>query len=351
MSTFIALVIGISLSLLSTLVAGENPFHILTILVESCFGSWYDAGTTLFYATPLMFTGLSVSLAFRTGLFNIGAEGQLIMGSLAATGVGIGMNMFATDLSPGTLAIVAVPLACTAAFAGGAIWGLIPGFLLVKRGSHEVITTIMLNFIAAGIAQYFVLSVWPNEGSQNPETEPVSHAVHLGKLSPFSDSPFSNSFFFAIILSLFLYIMAKSTAFGFALNATGQNPQAARASGIQTDRVKIIAMALAGGLAGLVALPEIMGNSHRFKLGFSPGYGFTGIAVALLAKGNPIGVIFAALLFGALHKGTADLDFQTEHITRDFSLVLQALIILSLAASTFLQKSISEKFRSWRQKR
>ena len=317
------------LGLLCTLVADEDPLRILGVLYESAFGTWYDAGTTLFYATPLIFTGLSVSVAFRAGLFNIGAEGQLLMGALAATAVGINVGFENSFFS----SLLAVSLATCAAFAAGALWAYIPALLWAKRGSHEVISTIMLNFVAAGITQWFVLNIWPNPETQNPETTLVAEAFRLSKVAQFSESALSSSFFFAIILATFVYLIFNCSLFGFKQSATGQNPKAAQIAGIDTIRVKVVSLTLAGGIAGLVALPEILGNSHRFKLGFSPGYGFTGIAVALLAQANPVAVIFSALLFGALHKGTADLDFQTEHITRDFSLIIQALIMLSLASA------------------
>ena len=279
---------------------------------------------TLFYATPLIFTGLSVSVAFQCGLFNIGAEGQLTLGALAAAAVG--------SLLPGCPWPLAPLLGALAAFAVGGFWGAIPGWLRARRGSHEVINTIMLNFIAAGLASWITLYLLKNPDSQNPETTSVGQGYLLSHFSIFGDAPVSSAFFLALFAAFLVWLFLWRTVIGFEIRAVGQNESAARAAGINTPKIQILAMTIAGGLAGLVALGEVMGSAGRFKLGFSPDYGFTGIAVALLGRNRPLGVVAAAILFGALHKGTADLDFETEHVTRDISLILQALVILSVSA-------------------
>lgn len=320
----LAVVVGLALGLMITAIAGENPMHVLMVLGRSAFGSGYDFGMTLFYATPLLFTGLSVAIAFHAGLFNIGAEGQLTMGALAAAAVGA--------LIPGLPSPLAPIIGIAAAFAGGAAWGAIPGWLRARRGSHEVINTIMLNFIAAGIASYVTLYLLKNPDSQNPETRSIGAGYLISHLSWFGDAPVSTALFIAIAAAVLVWIFLWKTVRGFEIRAVGQNESAARGAGIDPGSARILAMALAGGLAGLVGVAEVLGNAGRFKLGFSPDYGFIGIAVALLGRSRPLGVAAAALLFGALHKGAADLDLETEHVTRDLSLILQALIILSVSA-------------------
>jgi general nucleoside transport system permease protein len=316
--------LGLAVGLTITWFAGENPWHVLQILTRGAFGSGYDFGMTLFYTTPLIFTGLSVAIAFHAGLFNIGAEGQLILGALAAASVGAVWPNVPWPLAP--------IFATLAAILGGTIWGAIPGWLRARRGSHEVINTIMLNFIAAGLASYVAVYVLKNPDSQNPETRPVGNNYLIHQFALFGGAPVSLALPLAILAAVAIWILLWRTPLGFEIRAVGQGEAAARAAGIDSARIRIIAMSLAGGLAGGVGIAEVLGNAGNFRLGFSPEYGFLGIAVALLGRNQPLGIVAAALLFGALHKGAADLDLETDHVTRELSLVLQALIILSVSA-------------------
>jgi ABC-type uncharacterized transport system permease subunit len=320
----LALALGLAAGLVVTWIAGEKPWHILAILGRSAFGSWYDFGLTLFYTTPLIFTGLSVAIAFHAGLFNIGGEGQLTMGALAAAAIG------ATCV--GVPWPVAPVLAGLAALLAGAAWGAIPGWLRAKRGSHEVINTIMLNFIATGLSSYVTLYLLKNPASQNPETEPIGESYRIASFAIFGGAPVGLALVVALAVAVLIWLLLWRTVLGFEIRAVGQSEKAARAAGIDAGKIRILALTLAGGLAGLVGIAEVLGNSGKFKVGFSPEYGFMGIAVALLGRNHPLGVVLAALLFGALHKGTADLDMETEHVTREVSLILQALIILSVSA-------------------
>jgi simple sugar transport system permease protein len=320
----LSVVLGLALGLLVVLIAGESPWHVLGILAKGAFGSRYDFGMTVFYSTPLLFTGLSVAFAFQCGLFNIGAEGQLTLGALAAAVVGI--------VLPGVPWPLAPLLAGLAAFGAGALWAAIPGWLRARRGSHEVINTIMLNFVAAGLASYATLYLFRNYESQNPETAAVAPSYLIHHLAFFGDAPVSTALFLALLSALAYWAFLWKTPRGFEIRAVGQSELAARTAGIDPGRTRILAMTVAGGLAGLVGVGEVLGNAGRFKMGFSPDYGFIGIAVALLGRGNPLGVIASAFLFGALHKGTADLDLDTDRITRDLSLILQALVILCVSA-------------------
>jgi simple sugar transport system permease protein len=279
---------------------------------------------TLFYATPLIFTGLSVAVAYHAGLFNIGAEGQLTLGALAAAAVGAVWPRLWSPLAP--------VLAGLAAILAGTLWGAIPGWLRARRGSHEVINTIMLNFVAAGLASYVALYVLKNPNSQNPETRPIGAGYLIHKFSIFDGAPVSLALPLALLAAILVWVFLWRSVLGFELRAVGHSESAARAAGIDPGRIRIIAMCLAGGLAGLVGVGEVLGYAGKFKVGFSPEYGFIGIAVALLGRNQPAGVVAAALLFGALHKGAAALDLETERVTQELSLVLQALIILSVSA-------------------
>jgi len=211
-------------------------------------------------------------------------------------------------------------------------WGAIPGWLRARRGSHEVINTIMLNFVAAGLASYVALYLLKNPESQNPETRPVGAGYVIHRFDMFGGAPVSLALPLALVTAILVWVLLWRTVLGFEIRAVGQSESAARAAGIDAGRIRIIALSLAGGLAGLVGVGEVLGNAGKFKVGFSPEYGFIGIAVALLGRNHPLGVVAAALLFGALHKGAAALDLETERVTQELSLVLQALIILSVSA-------------------
>src|SRR5580704_11521157 len=320
----LAVALGLALGLAVTRIAGESPWHVLQILWKSAFGSGYDFGMTLFYTTPLIFTGLAVAVPFQAGLFNIGAEGQLTLGALAAAVVGAVWPALPWPVAP--------VLATLAAILAGTVWGAIPGWLRARRGSHEVINTIMLNFIAAGLASYVTLYLLKNPDTQNPETRQIGAGYLIHQFVTFGGAPVSLALPLAIIAAVFVWILLWRTVLGYEMRAVGQSEPAARAAGIDSGRIRIIAMSVAGGLAGLVGVGEVLGNAGKFRLGFSPEYGFIGIAVALLGRNQPVGVVASALLFGALHKGAADLDLETEHVTRELSLILQALIILSVSA-------------------
>lgn len=326
------LAIGLCIGILLAGLAGENPLNILSIIYKSAFGSRYDLGVTLYYATPLIFTGLSVAMAFHSGLFNIGAEGQLNLAALAVAVLGSTLHL------PFVPAMIASFL--VAACAGG-LWAWIPGWLKTRRGSHEVINTIMMNFVSAALVSWLVTKYFQNPGAQSPETTPIFESYNLRSWDPvakfFGDAPVSIILILAIVIAIAVWIFLWKTKMGFELRAVGENENAARIAGIDIAKTRQWAMALSGALAGFVALAEILGNAGRFRMGFSPDFGFVGIAVALLARNNPIGILFSAFLFAALHKGAADLDIETEFVTRDLSLVIQALVILSVSVFSSLK--------------
>lgn len=318
-----AVALGLGVGACITLAAGESPLRVLSVLAHSSLGSWYGLGMTLFYATPLIFTGLAVAIPYHLGLFNIGAEGQLTMGALATAAVGVWLGQSGWGGAPLFL------LSALAGFAAGAFWGFVPGWLRVRRGSHEVINTIMLNFVAAAASSWVVIELIRDNSSPNAESIKLPDSALLPHFAGFDGSPVGWALIIAIAVALVMELVLYRTVAGFEMRAIGQSEEAAAFGGIHVPRRRIAAMALAGGIAGLVGVAEVLGHSGRFKMGFSPDYGFIGIAVALLARGRPTGVILSALLFGALHKGAADLDLETEAVTRDLSLVLQACVILA----------------------
>jgi simple sugar transport system permease protein len=327
------------------LIIGDDPFYTYYLLIGSAL-SWPDGiGQTLFYATPLIFTGLAVAVAFRCGLLNIGAEGQLYVAAFAAAWVGIKLggtviNSFGTDVPYGwtTLpAVLLVPLCMLTAIMAGAAWGAVPGYLKAKFGAHEVITTIMLNFIAVALVSYFTQYYYKAPGDPILETVPVGEGARIARLGSFIPGlperiPVNLAFLLAILACVFVYYFLWRTKWGYEIRATGMNPTAAEYGGISTTRQIVLAMAVSGGLAGMVGINEVMGHRYRFYDGFSDNYGFTGIAVALLGRNHPVGVFLAALLFGILNRGSIPVDAFTERVSKEIIQILQALVILFVAA-------------------
>ena len=319
---------------------GDDPIQTYRLLVGSAV-SWPDGiGYTLFYATPLIFTGLAVAVGFRCGLLNIGAEGQLTIAAFATAWAGI---TFAN-----TSAWILIPLTCLVAIGSGAVWGTIPGVLKARFGSHEVINTIMMNFIAAGVASALTQTYFKAQGDPILETLPIGtpgHIPRLGQIIPGLPEriPLNLAFVFAVLACVLVYVFLWRTKWGYEIRATGANPHAAEYGGISVKKQIVLAMAVSGGLAGMVAINEVLGYRYRYYQGFSPQYGFTGIAVALLGRNHPVGVLLAALFFGALTRGGLFVDIFTEKVSKDLVLVLQALVILFVAAEGLSRRRFGRK--------
>ena len=324
---------------------GDNPFHTFSLLIGNSFGSLKDIGYMLFYATPLIFTGLAVAVAFRCGLLNIGAEGQLYVASFATAWVGIKfggtiVNVFGTDVDYSWMslpAILLVPLCMLAAVVAGGIWGAIPGILKAKFGSHEVINTIMLNFIAIALVSYFTQYYYKVPGDAILQTAPIGEAARIPRISQFIPGmpdfvPLSVAFLLAILMCVLVYIFLWKTKWGYELRAVGANPSAAEYGGISPKKQIIIAMTISGGLAGMVAIGEVLGNRYLYYHDFSGEVGFLGIAVALLGRNHPLGVFLAAIFFAILLRGGIFVDAFTEYVSKDLVEVLQAMVILFVAS-------------------
>lgn len=344
---FAAFVVGAIIILL----IGGNPFETFALLLGNSFGSAKDIGYTLFNATPLIFTGLAVAVAFRCGLLNIGAEGQLYVAAFATAWVGIKfggtvVDVFGTkvDYSWTSLpAILLVPLCILTAIVAGGIWGAIPGILKAKFGSHEVINTIMLNFIAIALVSYLTQYHYKVAGDPILQTAPIGEAAYIPQLNQFlpfipKDVPLNVSFLLAILMCFLVYIFLWKTKWGYELRAVGANPAAAEYGGISPQKQIIIAMTISGALAGMVAIGEVLGNRHNYYDAFAGEIGVLGIAVALLGRNHPLGVFIAALFFGVLMRGEIFVDAFTPRVSKDVGLVLQAIIILFVACFQLYSK-------------
>ena len=308
---------------------GENPFDALLVMFKGAFVYEGALGYTLYYTTNFIFTGLAVAVAFHAMLFNIGGEGQAYLG-------GLGVALICLSLETYLPALMVVVLAIVGSAIVGAIWGAIPGWLQAKRGSHVVITTIMFNFLAASIMVSLLSGILKNPGRMSPETRafsestvlPFIHDIFAGLGIELARSPLNLAFVIALLCCVFVWILIWRTRLGYAIRVTGHSATAAEYAGINITKIITITMAISGGLAGMMAINEILGVQHRLILNFTSGYGFTGIAVALMGRNHPVGVIMASLLFGALFQGGAELDFEFESITRDMVLLIQGLVIL-----------------------
>ena len=314
-------------------VVGENPWVALKLLAAGAFGSQEAIGYTLYYATNFIFTGLAVALALHAGLFNIGCEGQAYIG-----GLGVGLVGLALDQHWPFWAIL--PAAVAAAAVGGAAWAFIPAWLQARRGSHIVITTIMFNFIASALMTYLLVNVLIKPGQQSPESRELAPAAWLPTLRSLlarvgitiSSSPLNLAFLVALAAAAFVWVYVWHTRWGYALRVAGRNPSAAVYAGISPARVTIVTMLLSGALAGGLGLNEILGVQHRLLLDFPAGAGFVGIAVALMGRKHPAGIVLAAVLFGALYQGGSELSFDLPHLNRDMVVVIQGLVILTCGA-------------------
>lgn len=314
-----ALLLSLIVGSIFILLIGSDPIFIYRKLFFEAFYTSYGLGQIFFKATPLIFTGLSVAFAFKVGMFNIGAEGQLNIGTFLTAWAG-----FTFTSLPGYLLI---PFCILMGFMGGALWGFIAGYLKAKFGSHEVINTIMLNFIALALVNYLVNHVYNVPATvRTPQIAPQAELSTFGELTGlFKGSPFNTSIFIALFCCAAFYVIFKFTKSGYALRVLGANRFAAQYAKMNIARLTILAMAIAGGLSGLVGTNFVLGYKNYFELGFSEGIGYIGIAVALIARNNPAGIIVAALFFGIIEYGGLTINTV---IPKELVTILQAIIII-----------------------
>lgn len=328
----ISLILAGLLSALVIMAIGESPIEAVNLMITGALGSSYGWGYTLYYATNFMFTGLAVSVAFHARLFNIGGEGQAMLG-----GLGVALACLYIPWPHWSLALLGA-IICGAAFGG--LWALLPAYLQAKRGSHIVITTIMFNFIAAAFLNYLLVSVLRPQGSMDPATARFPEAAQLPTLhdvlAPIGISfskaaPANISLLVAMLACVLVWVLIWRTRLGYEIRAFGHSDSAARYAGINPVKITLIVMLISGGLAGLMATNNVMGEAERLMLNATEGAGFIGIAVALMGRSHPLGVFLAAILFGFLYQGGAELALWTK-IPRELIVVIQALVILFTGA-------------------
>lgn len=345
----LAVITGLIVGALVILASGENPLVAYGALFAGSFGTpaayiegfkvlfatgdnaalikaIYPFTESLVTATPYIFAGLSVALGFRCGLFNIGAEGQFFIGALCSAFVGYSLK--------GLPMIVHLPLALMGGALGGAVWGMIPGYLKARFGAHEVVNTIMMNWIA------FRLSDWLLNGPMKaPGFRPITPTVEVSaELPRFFPDPlrFNLGFFIALVVAYLVYWFLFKTTIGFEIRSVGANPDAAKYAGMNIVRNFVLVMFLAGGLAGLAGASQVLGVDHWVGQGFSAGYGFDAIALALLGKSHPAGVVLAALLFGFLRSGATDM-MSIARIPIDIISIIQGMVIVFIAAPDIIR--------------
>jgi len=296
---------------------GQSPFEVYGLLIQQALGTGYGVGQTLFKCTPLLFAGLSVALAFRAGLFNVGAEGQMYLGGFAAALVGAYVPL----PSPWLL-----PLAMLAAALAGGLWGAIAGALKSRFGAHEVINTIMLNFISFALVTFWGRDLFMTATVRTKEIAPAAYVDRLDVLLPWlKGSPANLTLALGLLLALLLGVFLFRTRVGYELRVLGLNPGAAEYAGVKIGGAHELAFALAGALAGLGGTSFVLGYKHWFEQDFTAGAGFMGIAVALIGRNHPLGVCLSALFFGALAYGGLVVN---QRVPADLVNVLRALVIL-----------------------
>jgi simple sugar transport system permease protein len=322
--SFGSLILAFLAGALLLLISGYNPVAAYGAMIWGALGSIDQIADTLGIATPLILCGIAVAIAMAGGVINIGCEGQLYIGAMAASLAGI----FVPPLPP----ILMVPFCLAAGMAGGGLWAGLAGYLKNKTNANEVVLTIMLNYIAIFLTDYIV-TWWVKAPGMVVKTPNIKVQAILPALYP--HSRFTVGFLVALAAVALIHVLLKHSALGFEVQAMGSNIHAARTAGIPVSRRFLTVMVISGALAGLAGGVEILGVHKYFIKGFSPGYGYDGLAIAVLGQNNPLGVFAAAVLYGALRSGAQIMD-RTTRIPKDFVVVMQALVIIFVATPGIL---------------
>ncbi|MGN6826083.1 ABC transporter permease [Paucibacter sp. M5-1] len=338
------LCVALAVAGLVVLVIGQSPTQALAVLLQGSLGSVRGLGYTLYYTTTFIFAGLAVAMAFHGGLFNIGGEGQATFG-------GLGVALMALALSASLPAWLMLPLLVVSGALFGMVWALVPAYLQAWRGSHIVITTIMFNFLASSLNVYLLVNVLRPKGSMAVESAnfadsarmPALHnlAQSLGVEMP--SSPLNLSLLLALLACVFVWWFLWKSRAGYALRSVGSAPKAAHYAGIRPRMQVLIAMGLSGALAGMVGVNEISGVQGKLTLDFVAGAGFTGIAVSLMGRNHPVGIVLASLLFGVLYQGGVEVAFEVPGFSREMVVTVQGLIVLFAGAMAMVSAPLFAK--------
>lgn len=320
-----AIVLALVIGAVIIWVSGYNVLKAYSSLFMGSFGNIYNISQTLLKSIPLVFTGLTVAVGFRSGLFNIGGEGQLYLGAFFSAIVALWL----TDATP---SVIAIPICIIAGAVGGAIWAFIPGYLKAKTGAHEVVTTIMTNYIGILLTRFLLVKYFKEPGAVD-QTATIPATSQLPEI--FEGTRLTWAIFVAVLVVFLVDYFYRKTYWGYEFRAVGENKFASAYVGIKTPRVIILTMCLSGAMAGIGGATMVMGLLNRFIVNFSPGYGFVGIAVALLGRNNAWGVLGAAILFGALDAGGMSMQLFAK-IPSDLMVIIQGLVIIFVSASSIL---------------
>ncbi|ADA66829.1 MULTISPECIES: ABC transporter permease [Thermotoga] len=323
---FFSVIIALLIAAVVIILIGQNPVIAYKAMIEGAFGNIQALADTVIKTTPLILTGLAVGFGFRAGLFNIGAEGQMIMGGILATVVGMHMR--------GIPPALAIPLTMIAGMLGGAVWASIAGYLKAKTGAHEVVSTIMLNWIATYISSYLItgpLAV----GSGTPKSPEIAPSAKLPPIITVGALEMTSGILISILSAVVIYIVLEKTKTGYEVKAVGFNPYAAEYGGINISKNIVMCMAISGALAGLAGALEVMGLHHRFLGTLSGGKGFDGISIALIGQNHPIGIIFASFLIAALRTGSSNMQFVG--VPKHIVTIIQGIVIFLVAADRIVK--------------
>ena len=323
------LAIGLALLLSSGLILllGADPAIAFQALLSGAFGSLNSLAETLVKATPLLLAALGMCAAFQCRIWNIGAEGQLYIGALAATIAGVFL--------PLRSAIIVIPVLVLVSFLAGGLWAAIPGYLKSRLGVSEIITTIMMNYIAIFLVSYAVHHPLRDPEGYLPQSSPLSEAARLPVL--LAKTRLHLGILIGVGAALFLYALFRKSTFGYQMRVVGYNPQAARYGGMNVGRITVLAMLLSGGLAGVAGMGEVAGLHHRLMENISPGYGYTAIVIALLSYLHPLAVVLVSIFFAGLSVG-ADAMQRAAGLPAALASVVQGLIVLFMLGSEFFVK-------------
>lgn len=335
-STLIRQVILVILAMfIATVVLLFTGYKPIDVFKGLSHGIISDFGGTVSWTIPLILCGLAIAITFRVGIFNLGVDGQLMLSSIAATAVGLYIGPF---LPP----IITILLAFLVGILVAVVWALIPGFLLIKWGTDEIVTTLMLNFIAVLFTDYLVLGPMKGKGAagQTSATDTLNSSLWLPKIFPPSSA--NIGLFIAILMAILLVYLIYRTKLGYEFKIVGGNPLFAKYGGIRSKKVVLLAFAISGMIAGLAGVIQIYGVIHRFPMNYNPGLGFDGVVVALLAQNHPIGVLFSGLLFGALRNGAINMARITD-VPRAMVDIVKAVIILAVTAQFTLNYFSSKR--------